>query len=180
MPDVTDAHRRVKPSLAPVVRDGVRLRLLEEADLPLTLAWRNRDDVRQWFFSSAVIDLDQHRAWYHRYRDNANDLVFIVEETERLHRAVGQVSLYRIDEVERSAEFGRLMIGDPAARGCGLGLAATQLALEIAAGPLGLRRVRLETTTSNRRALEIYRACGFVETGRDREVVTMILECRAA
>ena len=42
----------------------VRLRMLTEDDLPMTLAWRNRDEVRQWFRQSAVIDLAKHTAWF--------------------------------------------------------------------------------------------------------------------
>ena len=52
-----------KRIIAPLVNGRVRLRLLEEADLPMTLAWRNQDHIRKWFFHSDVITPEQHRRW---------------------------------------------------------------------------------------------------------------------
>jgi RimJ/RimL family protein N-acetyltransferase len=172
-------HGLVKPAVAPLARGDLRLRLLEEADLPLTRAWRNRDDVRQWFLSSDVVTEDRHRAWYERYREAPDDLVFIIEETRRLRRPVGQVSLYHLDADHQSAEFGRLMIGDPEARGSGFGRAATELALDVAFGALAMREVYLEVVADNARAIDIYRACGFTETARDGRVLRMIARASA-
>ncbi|MEX2269867.1 MAG: GNAT family N-acetyltransferase [Vicinamibacterales bacterium] len=169
----------MKPAVAPLARGELRLRLLEESDLPLTREWRNREDVRHWFFSSDIVTEQQHRAWYERYRDKASDLVFIVEETRRLRRPVGQVSLYHLDARDRSAEFGRLMIGDPAARGSGFGRGATELALDVAFGPLGLREVYLEVVPNNARAIDIYRACGFAESARESGVIRMVANASA-
>lgn len=91
----------------------VRLRLLEESDLSMTLAWRNQDHVRKWFFHSDIIAADQHRRWFEQYRDRDDDFVFVIEEAETLRRAIGQASIYNIDWAARRAEFGRLLIGDP-------------------------------------------------------------------
>jgi RimJ/RimL family protein N-acetyltransferase len=165
----------VKPPIAPISNEHVRLRLLDEADLPLTLAWRNRDDVRTWFFSSQPISPDVHGTWFQRYQADPSDLTFIIED-RTVQRAVGQVSLYRIDRDNASAEFGRLMIGDPAARGRGIGLAATQLALEVAFRTLTLHRIHLEVLASNDRAIAIYRACGFGEIERVGDVVKMDID----
>src|SRR5262249_62334012 len=101
-----------KRSVAPLVSGRVRLRLLEEADLPMTLAWRNRDENRRWFFSSDPIPPDRHRHWFEDYRDRDDDFVFIIEETESLRRPVGQVALYDIDW-----QAGRPRGGRPAAGG---------------------------------------------------------------
>jgi hypothetical protein len=56
-----------KRDLQPIDGDRVRLRLLTERDLPLTLAWRNQDHIRRWFFSSDLITPEQHQSWYWRY-----------------------------------------------------------------------------------------------------------------
>src|SRR5262245_27558728 len=86
-----------KRSIAPLVNGRVRLRLLEEEDLPLTLVWRNQDENRQWFFSSDIIAPEQHRRWFDQYRDRDDDFVFVIEEIDTLKRPVGQLSLYRIE-----------------------------------------------------------------------------------
>ena len=44
-----------KPPFLPIETERLRLRLLEERDLPLTLAWRNQDQVRRWFLHDQPI-----------------------------------------------------------------------------------------------------------------------------
>lgn len=157
-----------KRSIGPLVNGRVRLRLLEEADLPATLAWRNQDDVRHWFFSSDIITPAQHRAWFEQYRDRDDDFVFVIEETQTLNRAVGQVSLYHIDRAAGRAEFGRLMIGDEGARGLGLATLATARLVDEALTVWGLREVYLECVRDNMRAIGLYTRCGFETVGAAR------------
>ena len=162
-----------KRAIPVMVNGPVRLRLLEERDLAATLAWRNQDHIRKWFFHSAVIAPEQHRGWWERYRDRDDDFVFVIEETETLRRPVGQVSLYNIDWATRRAEFGRLMIGDTEASGKGLARLATERLVEEGLGPWGLVEIYLEVLADNAPALAIYRSCGFVETGRKGDTVMM-------
>ena len=138
-----------KRPIAPLVNGRVRLRLIEEADLPMTRAWRNRDDIRQWFLTTDVIGADQHRAWYDQYQVRDDDFVFIIEETETLRRPVGQVSIYAIDWHAARATFGRLMIGDPAARRLGLARLAAARLVDEACHAWQLREVFLEARVDN-------------------------------
>src|SRR5262245_28182771 len=106
-----------KRDVAALEHDGVRLRLLEAADLEMTLAWRNQDHIRRWFFYADVISWAMHTSWYEQYKTRDDDFVFIIEETRTLQKPVGQVALYHVDWVEKRAEYGRLLIGAPDARG---------------------------------------------------------------
>jgi diamine N-acetyltransferase len=151
-----------KRALGPYESEKVRLRLLEETDLPRTLAWRNQDHIRKWFFNSDVIDEDRHRAWFAKYSERDDDFVFVIESRADAGMPVGQVSLYHIDWEGRTAEYGRLMIGEPSARGRGLAHAATDRLLEAAFVEIELREVYLEVVATNEPAIAIYRACGFV------------------
>jgi RimJ/RimL family protein N-acetyltransferase len=160
--------------IAPLASGRIRLRLLEEADLPTTLAWRNQDHIRKWFLSPDVIDPARHRAWFDAYKERDDDFVFIIEETATLRRPVGQVALYHIDWDGGRAEFGRLMIGDEAARGGGLARAATSRLVDEALTRWGLREIRLECLASNARALALYATCRFQLVGSSGEIVTMI------
>jgi diamine N-acetyltransferase len=162
-----------KRPIQPLVNDRVRLRLLQESDLPLTLAWRNADDIRKWFFSTAIIGADQHRAWFEQYKVRDDDFVFVVEETQTLGRAVGQAALYHVDWSARRAEFGRLMIGDPEARGLGLARLALSRLLQHAHTVWSLREVYLECFADNVRAIDVYAACGFEKVSDDGTVVRM-------
>jgi diamine N-acetyltransferase len=164
----------LKRRVDPLAAGRVRLRLLEPADLPLTLSWRNQDEVRRWFFNSNCLTPEQHAAWYAQYAARDDDFVFIIEETEQYHKPIGQVALYHMDWAAGRAEFGRLMIGDPAARGQGLARAATRLLVETALAEWKLHEIYLEVYADNQPALAIYTACGFEETGRLAHVVQMI------
>jgi RimJ/RimL family protein N-acetyltransferase len=162
-----------KRLIPPIENERLRLRLIEEADLPLTLAWRNQDHIRKWFFTSEPITPEQHQGWYARYRDRDDDFVFLVEEREVLCRPVGQVAIYHVDWASRSAEFGRLMIGDLQAQGMGLGREATAMLVDCAIHALNLRRLYLEVLHDNTRAIGIYESCGFEKLGLQGDTLTM-------
>src|SRR6476659_8493928 len=155
-----------KRQISPLVSGRVRLRLLEEADLPMTRAWRNQDHIRKWFFNSDLIAQERHQAWWRQYQDRDDDFVFIIEETETLKRPIGQVAIYNIDWADRRAEFGRLMIGEVDAQGQGLAGLATATVVDAILTAWEIDEVYLEVIEANVPALAIYRACGFLELGR--------------
>ena len=148
----TDEKRRIRPLQTP----RGRLRLLEERDLPQTLAWRNQDHVRRWFFNSERLSPEQHAGWFARYRQRDDDFVFIIEEAGDQWRPVGQVAIYDVDWLSGTAEFGRLMIGEPDATGRGLAREATDAVVTMAFEQLGLREVHLEVMPGNVRAVKVY------------------------
>jgi len=163
-----------KRSIPTLVGDRVRLRPLRESDLASTLTWRNQDHVRRWFLRSEVITFAQHRRWFDGYLERDDDFVFLIEETQELRKAIGQVALYRIDWVERRAEYGRLMIGEADATGRGLGREATSVLLEYATGTLGLREIELTVLADNAPAIAIYRGCGFRQEEREGNLIRMM------
>ncbi len=157
--------------MRPFVDGDASLRMLVDADLPQTLAWRNHADSRYWFLSTDEISEDQHRAWFSRYLARSDDYVFIMEVDGR---PLAQVSLYGIAAGE--AEFGRLLV-DPDERGRGLAHRATQLCLRVAAEELALHRLVLEVKGDNEPALRAYHRAGFAERHRSPDgVVHMEIE----
>jgi RimJ/RimL family protein N-acetyltransferase len=162
-----------KRHIPPLQAERVRLRLLEEQDLPRTLAWRNQDHIRHWFFYSERLTPEQHAGWFARYQPRDDDFVFIIEETAGEPRPIGQVAIYNVDWVGGTAEFGRLMIGEADAAGRGLARAATEAVVALALEQLGLREVYLEVIPSNVRAIKVYEACGFEVSGRSEKAVRM-------
>jgi RimJ/RimL family protein N-acetyltransferase len=163
-----------KRQIPPLAGERVRLRLLEEADLPRTLAWRNQEHIRRWFVHSDVITPEQHRRWFERYRERDDDFVFLIEEAPAARRPVGQVSLYGIDWARRRAEYGRLMIGPPDATGRGLAREATRVLIDYATTTLGLREIELDVVADNAAALALYTACGFRAQDRPGPLVHMV------
>ncbi len=137
----------------------VRLRLLTEDDLPMTLAWRNRDEVRRWFRQSAAIDLAKHTAWFRQLQLADDALVFIVEDNNN-GEAVGQVSIYHIDRETGEAEVGRFIVA-PGASGKGFIRAAIIALSQFAFHELALARLYLEVIGNNERAIRLYASVGF-------------------
>jgi RimJ/RimL family protein N-acetyltransferase len=154
----------IKASLTPLIGLGFNLRLLSVRDLPITLAWRNREDIRHNFINSDIISYESHLKWWEEYCVRNNDFIFMIQETERLNRPVGQISLYHINLKSGDAEYGRLMIGDNEARGMGLARRATELLIAWAFNSLRIERIYLEVFKDNTIALNIYRQCGFIKT----------------
>jgi RimJ/RimL family protein N-acetyltransferase len=171
---------KIKASLTPLAGVGFNLRLLRVEDLVTTLTWRNREDIRHHFIKSDIISWEQHLAWWDDYRAKNDDFVLIIEETEKLNRPVGQVSLYNIDLENDEAEYGRLMIGDNEARGKGLARRATELLIAWAFNRLKIKRIYLEVFKKNTTAINLYRRCGFVAYGDREELYLMNISKKSA
>lgn len=165
-----------KRIVQPIESNTVRLRLLEEADLEMTLGWRNQDEVRKWFYTSSVLTFEQHRNWVmNSYMPRDNDFIFVIES--KIHGwPVGQISIYDIDFEKRRGEYGRVMIGEAAASGKGLAREATRLILEFAFEVLGLDEVYLSVFASNERAIALYKACGFSVDGEEDGSLKMSIQ----
>ncbi|MCU0910024.1 MAG: GNAT family N-acetyltransferase [Rhodobacteraceae bacterium] len=103
------------------------------------------------------------RAWVERVA--ADPLAWVIEADGRV---AGQVRLHSLNMEDRRAGLavGLLRDGD---LGRGIGRRAIRLALAEAFGPLELHRVSVRVLAMNARAIRCYRACGFVEEGRERE-----------
>jgi RimJ/RimL family protein N-acetyltransferase len=156
---------------AKIQANQVKLRLLAEDDLPMTLAWRNRDDVRRWFRQSELIDFADHQKWFRAHQLVDDALMFIVEDVAA-GSAVGQVSIYHIDREIGEAEVGRF-IAAPDASGKGYIRTAIIALIQFAFTELSLERVYLEVFTSNVRAIRLYESVGFMVHGERDGMVLM-------
>jgi [ribosomal protein S5]-alanine N-acetyltransferase len=83
-------------------------------------------------------------------------------------RFLGEIRLRDLDLNDRRARLG-IALYDPALIGQGLGRAAIRLLFPHAFQELELHRLSLRVLAHNGRAIACYRACGFVEEGRERE-----------
>jgi diamine N-acetyltransferase len=168
-----------KRVINPFLKGPIRLRLLEEADLPLTLSWRNQEHIRRWFFYSDVVTPEQHLAWFKQYNPRDDDFTFVIEQvTSPGYRPVGQIALYHIDWEMLRGEYGRLMIGETDLAGKGLARAATEAILQIGFEVLGLQEIFLEVIPSNERAIRLYQTAGFQTTQMGPSSIEMNITLR--
>lgn len=159
-----------------IVGDRIQLRLLQQSDLELTMAWRNQEQIRKWFFYQKPISNDQHQAWYKKYQQSDNDFVFIIEEKKNSGKPIGQVSIYNINWQDKTGEFGRLMIGNEQYRAQGYAKEATKLIVDFAFSQLQLNMVFLEVFSDNFAAIAIYSSVGFQITSSNERITKMVME----
>ena len=108
---------------------------------------------------------EEARRWYESVSTSTNPHEWIIDVGGR---HVGSCRLFNPVEWDRRASYA-IGISEPALLGRGLGREASALVLDHAFGPAGLHRVELQVLAYNTRAIACYRACGFVEEGRQRQ-----------
>jgi len=117
------------------------------------------DDPRH----SSSLTPDEVDRWYDLCRADPLRWIVAIEG-----RCVGFARFHNLQEHNRRAEYA-VGLYDPATWGCGIGTAATRLALRHAFETLRLHRVDLRVFTFNTRAIACYEKCGFVREGIERE-----------
>jgi RimJ/RimL family protein N-acetyltransferase len=148
---------------------GIYLRLMEEADTDLIIAWRNREDVRRNFIYREPFTRQGHENWVNTMiRPGRAVQMIIVDSAD--DAPLGSVYIRDIDRGHLKAEYG-IFIGVPQARGRGIGTAAARLMLRYCFEEEGLHRIYLRALAGNRQAIRSYEKAGFVREGCLREDV---------
>jgi len=146
--------------------EKVRLRPMDERDLPLFVEWLADGEVTRWLAEmDSPPTLEEEYEWYGRRRSDPDSLMWAIETLDG--RLVGSTEL-RLEPARRKAEFG-IVIGEKAQWSAGLGTDAVRLVLGYAFGELELNRVELTTAEENDRAIRCYEKVGFVREGLKRQ-----------
>ena len=133
-------------------------------DSALTLAWRNRPEVRNAMFNTEIVDIVGHTDWLRRTIENPDKTYFIYEEDGK---ALGIVGLIFTDPPGGLAEWS-FHIGEKSApRGSGTRM--LKLALGTFFDQLGGKILYAEVLADNHASRRLHRKLGFVETGLRRE-----------
>jgi ribosomal-protein-alanine N-acetyltransferase len=145
--------------------ERVRLRPLEERDVPLLARWYGDPEVRHWTHLSedppSAQTLEAHRERYQRMRSDPRQLRWCIETTDG--HAIGDLGLVDIHPHGRTELA--ITIGEKAYWGRGYGTDAIAAAVGYAFNHLNCRRVYLITDEDNLRAHRCFEKCGFVREG---------------
>jgi RimJ/RimL family protein N-acetyltransferase len=141
----------------------VELTALTDADSDTLFRWINDRDLVLMSSAYRPVDEKAHRDWFDSIRRRPDVAIFGIRELAT-GRLVGSCQLLAIHPVHRKAEL-QIRIGEPAARGRGLGREAVELLLDFAFQDLNLHRVELTVLSGNEVALKTYAAAGFVREG---------------
>ena len=145
----------------------VLLRPLDPRDSDALFRWINDRDTVVFNAPFEAVARADHDRWFDAIRQAGDVRIFAIVERAG-DRLVGTCQLLNISRRHRSAEL-QIRIGEPDARGKGLGTHAVRQLVAHGFGELGLHRIALTVRTDNERAIRTYRSCGFQEEGIARE-----------
>jgi RimJ/RimL family protein N-acetyltransferase len=139
---------------------NILLRPIKKSDLINNIIWLKDPEVNQ-FLSSNFVDLDfsQGLKWFKEMRYSISGFIFAIEILN-LKKYIGNCGFHKINWDDMSAEFG-IVIGDKSYWNQGYGQLALKASLKFAFKKLGLKRIRLFVYEYNKRAIHVYRKCGF-------------------
>jgi RimJ/RimL family protein N-acetyltransferase len=144
--------------------ENVQIRQLEHHDLELLRQWRNDGANSRYISQIGHITPQAQQEWFEQYLKDTDHCLFAINEIEDLNRFVGSVSLYNF----RSGicECGKFLVGDPAARGKGVGRLGIILAMYAGFENLRLRAIDAVVHEENVAALTTDQKAGFQIVGR--------------
>ena len=148
---------------------GIYLRLMTYDDTDLIVAWRNSDGVRKNFIYQALFTRESQENWMKTMVETGKVVQMIICDSAS-DEPLGSVYIRDIDRHHNKAEYG-IFIGEPDARGRGVGTAAAKLMLRYCFEEEGLHRVYLRAFSDNIQAIKSYEKAGFVREGLLRDDV---------
>lgn len=140
---------------------GIFLRPMTYEDTDLIIKWRNSQAVRRNFIYRRPFTREGHENWIRTMIDTGRAVQMMICCISS-GRPVGSVYIRDIDREHNKAEYG-IFIGEPQARGKGVGTAAAGLMLRYCFQEERLHRVYLRALAGNDRAVRSYEKAGFVK-----------------
>ncbi|HDR4724826.1 GNAT family N-acetyltransferase [Bacillus cereus group sp. Sample62] len=145
----------------------IKLETFKKSDFKQLINWINFEEfLIQWSGNAFTYPLNEQQL--EKYIESSNTLAFKVidEETKEV---IGHISLGQIDNINKSARIGKVLVGDTKMRGRSIGKHMMKAVLQIAFEELKLHRVTLGVYDFNTSAIACYEKIGFVKEGLLRE-----------
>ena len=145
----------------------IKLRNLQETDLPTRVEWMNNPMVFQTMHFILPITLENTRRWFQKNQCSASRQDFVFEDSDGQVVAMG--GLTNIDSSVNKAEL--YVFVAPHLQGQGFGQKTTRLMCEYGFNNLQLHKIYLFTNNSNIKARKTYEKVGFKLEGIMRDEV---------
>lgn len=153
----------------------IRLEYFTPADFQQLITWVKDDHLlMNWSGSMFNFPLTADKlAWYIEDTNNLPESdAFIYKAVDtRTGTVVGHISLGGLSRKNRSARISRVLVGDVAARGQGIGQAMVTGVLKIGFEQLGLHRIELGVYSFNEAAIRCYQKSGLTIEGTSRDIL---------
>ncbi|HDR3654971.1 TPA: GNAT family N-acetyltransferase [Bacillus cereus] len=148
-------------------KEVIKLESFKKSDFKQLINWINSEEfLIQWSGNAFTFPLDEQQL--EKYIESANTLAFKVVD-EETSDVIGHISLGQIDNINKSARIGKVLVGNTKMRGRSIGKHMMKAVLHIAFDELKLHRVTLGVSDFNTSAISCYEKIGFVKEGLLRE-----------
>lgn len=144
--------------------EHVRIRPLQEQDIELLRTWRNDENLSEFLTPVGTITAEMQRDWFYKYLEDDSIATFAIEEINELKRVVGSVAVY--DFKGDTAEVGKIVVGDPEAKGKKIGYYGLLLAMYIGYQKMGVNMYLGEVHEDNMSAKTNDLRAGFIVKGK--------------
>ncbi|HDR4537821.1 TPA: GNAT family N-acetyltransferase [Bacillus cereus] len=145
----------------------IKLEIFKKSDFKQLINWINSEEfLIQWSGNAFTFPLDEQQL--DKYIESANTLAFKVVD-EETSDAIGHISLGQIDNINKSARIGKVLVGNTKMRGHSIGKHMMKAVLHIAFDELKLHRVNLGVYDFNTSAISCYEKIGFIKEGLLRD-----------
>lgn len=142
----------------------VRIRPLKKEDLEYLRLWRNDKNMSTFLRPIDEITSQMQQEWFKKECEDITSVTFAIEEIDEINRIVGSVAIYDIKKAE--AEVGKIVVGDPAAKGKKIGYYGLLLAMYVGYEKLGIEKFFGEVHEDNMSAKINDLRAGFIVTGK--------------
>lgn len=136
------------------------LRPITEDDIEWIRQLRNQPQIRQWFFHTKELTVEEQRKWYETYVMNNTDYMYIAELADGSNQRVGTCAVYNFDEEMNEAETGRLMVDSFNVSQRGLGNDIVGAIVNLAFTYFSVERIKAEVLSDNKRSLICHKTGG--------------------
>ncbi len=145
----------------------IKLESLKRSDFKQLINWIDSEEfLIQWSGNAFTYPLNDQQL--EQYIESTNTLAFKVIDEES-KEVIGHISLGQIDNINKSARIGKVLVGDTKMRGRSIGKHMMKAVLHIAFEELKLHRVTLGVYDFNTSAISCYEKIGFVKEGLLRD-----------
>lgn len=161
--------------------ESIYLRPMTWEDTADIIRWRNGDAVRSCFLYQELFTEESHGRWV-KDKVETGLVVQMIICDRSTNQGLGSVYIRDIDHQHHKGEYG-IFIGEPEARGRGIGTRAAKLMIQYGFQELGLHKIFLRVYAENGQAIRSYEKAGFIQEaylkdevlidGRYRDMILM-------